>query len=195
MNNTLPKSIQSALDGVKFDLNNCTEKLFVLATNSSSSSSHHLTMFQWWIDCLNNEDMPALHLLQQLEKCGLGYTSFLRSQGATQHIKMKDVYPNGPNTEIFQQALDDLNNYYRASDFLASIPDFDPISDETTLFFDGMLTSFGVEGDEHVNELLSIENPGLWEALDVPPVNQEQDNLPGAPASDAEAIDYILGIV
>ena len=77
MNNTLPKSIQSALDGVKFDLNNCTEKLFVLATNSSSSSSHHLTTFQWWIDCLNNEDMPALYLLQQLEKWGLGYTSFL----------------------------------------------------------------------------------------------------------------------
>ena len=103
--------------------------------------------------------------------------------------------PNGPNTEILQQALDDLNNYYRASDFLASIPDFDPSSDETTQFFDGILTSFGVEGDKHANELLSIETPGLWEASDVPPVNQEQDNLPGAPASDAEAIDYILGIV
>ena len=70
-----------------------------------------------------------------------------------------------------------------------------PISDETTQFFDGILTSFGVEGDKHVNELLSIETPGLWEALDVPPINQEQDNLPGAPASDAEAIDHILGIV
>ena len=196
MNNYLPKSIhESALEGIKFELENCTEKLFELATNSSTISRHHLTMFQRWIDCLNDGDMPALYPLQQLEKWGLGHTSILRSQGATQHIKVKDVYPNGPNTEIFQQALDDLNNYYRASDFLASIPDFDPISDETTRYFDGLLTSFGVEGDEHVNELLSIETPGLWEVLDVPPINQEQDNLPGAPASDAEAIDYILGII
>ena len=196
MNNYLPKSIhESALEGIKFELENCTEKLFELATNSSTISRHHLTMFQRWIDCLNDGDMPALYPLQQLEKWGLGHTSILRSQGATQHIKVKDVYPNGPNTEIFQQALDDLNNYYRASDFLASIPDFDPISDETTQHFDGLLTSFGAEGDEHVNELLSIETPGLWEVLDVPPINQEQDNLPGAPASDAEAIDYTLGII
>ena len=196
MNNYLPKSIhESALEGIKFELENCTEKLFELATNSSTISRHHLTMFQRWIDCLNDGDMPALYPLQQLEKWGLGHTSILRSQGATQHIKVKDVYPNGPNTDIFQQALDDLNNYYRASDFLASIPDFDPISDETTRYFDGLLTSFGVEGDEHVNELLSIETPGLWEVLDVPPINQEQDNLPGAPASDAEAIDYTLGII
>ena len=82
--------------------------------------------------------------------------------------------------------------YHHASNFLASIPDFNPCSEVTTLFFDGILNSIGVKGDQEVDELLSIDNPGLWEALDAPAINQEQDNLPGAPASDAEAINCIL---
>ena len=53
-----------------------------------------------------------------------------------------------------------------------------------------------MQGDNEVDELLSIKNPGLWEASNADRINHEDDNAPSSPASDAEAssINCILGI-
>ena len=57
-----------------------------------------------------------------------------------------------------------------------------------------MLALFQVKGDDQVDETLRIENPGLWEALELPPINYAKDNLSVPPADDATAINHILGL-
>ena len=57
-----------------------------------------------------------------------------------------------------------------------------------------MLSLFQVKGNDQVDETLLIENPGLWEALELPPINYANDNLPGSPADDATAINHTLGL-
>ena len=58
-----------------------------------------------------------------------------------------------------------------------------------------MLGTFGVKGDDQVDELLQIDHYGVWDTLDLSPINYEADNLPGPPADDETAIEHIIGFV
>ena len=174
------------------EIESCTENLFVLATTSSTLSWPDMKILQWWIDGVNDGNAKALDLLRHLEQSGMGYK--LPKWKVIPQIKMKHIYPNGPKTQLFQQELDKLKRYFHASDSLAADPNFDPCSEETSLHLDGMLALFQVKGDDQVDETLRIENPGLWETLELPPIDCANDNLPGPPADNATAINHILGL-
>ena len=136
------------LEMTTMELDSCTENLFVLATTSSTLSSPDVRIFQWWINGVNDGDTSALDHLRQLEKSGMGYR--LPKSKVIPGIKMKHIYPNGPNTQLFQQELDKLKRHFQAFESLASDPTFDPCSEETSLHLDGMLALFQVKGDDQV---------------------------------------------
>ena len=152
------------------EVDSCTENLFILATTSSSLSSPDVSIFEWWINSVNDGNTSALDLLGQLEKSGMGYR--LPKSKVIPQIKMQHIYPNGPETQLFQQELNKLKRYLQASESLAADPKFDPCSEETSLYLDGMLSLFQVKGNDQVDETLLIENPGLWEASSGTSTNQ-----------------------
>ena len=175
-----------------YELNSCTEALSILARNSSNPD---FVLFQWWIDGINDPNKSALDQLRRLEGCQIGYFLSSPMPKAAQQVAMKDVYPEGPDTEDFQNELSSRKRVHEAGKALASLSNFDPCSKETSLYLDGMLGTFGVKGDDQVDELLQIDHYGVWETLDLSPINYEADNLPGPPADDESAIEHIIGFV
>lgn len=165
----------------------CTEDLFNMAAQSNTVSSVDLDICQWWINGINNPTTVAVNHLRQLEYRGVGKIQV--PKGNYSSVTMKELYPHGTNTEVFQRELTRIKRYNEVSKFLEENP-FQP--DIATKFLDSLLNTglLGAKTDEQVDELLTIDSIDL----NIPMINLDVDNSGIAPADDATALDAIFAL-
>ena len=82
---------------------------------------------------------------------------------------MKDIYPCGPPTQLFQMQLEKMMEWNNARATME-------LADKQ---LEGWLKVLGVESDEEVDELLMLDHPSLdWSCLDgLMPMGKAETNL------------------
>ena len=178
---------QEVVDAFRHCLDNTTEELYEGIVHmverqlfsDSTDCQWWLNFCQWWLNGMNNPCALVVDHLYDVENAAVGFDfDNLRvwmnqdarfKKSIVGSVFMKDIYPCGPPTQLFQMQLEKMmeRNNARATMELADKQ------------LEGWLKVLGVESDEEVDELLMLDHPSLdWSYLDgLVPMGKAETNL------------------